>query len=67
MAGVVWYAVTIEHNGKVVAGRYNVNKRMVTVSYGGETDRAQFGGSPEATAKIMMRELIRKIETAKGK
>ena len=67
MAGVVWYAVTIEHNGKVVAGRYNVNKRMVTVSYGGETDRARFGGSSEATAKIMMRGLIRKIETAKGK
>jgi len=39
----------------------------VTVSYGGETDRAQFGGSPEATAKIMMRELIRKIDTARGK
>jgi hypothetical protein len=67
MAGVVWYAVTIEHNGKLVSGRYCTNKGLVTVSYGGETDRARFGGSSEATAKIMMRELIRKIETAKGK
>ena len=67
MPGVVWYAVTIEHNGKMVSGRYHVNKRVVTVSYGGETERAQAGNSGEATAKIIMRELIRKIEAAKSK
>jgi hypothetical protein len=67
MAGVVWYAVTIEHNGKMVSGRYHVNKRVVTVSYGGEIERAQVGNSGEATAKVVMRGLIRKIEAAKSK
>jgi hypothetical protein len=67
MAGVVWYAVTIEHNGKMVSGRYHANKRDVTVSYGGETERAQAGNSGEATAKVVMRGLIRKIEAAKSK
>jgi hypothetical protein len=67
MAGVVWYAVTIEHNGKMLSGRYHVNKRVVTVSCGGETERAQAGNFGEATAKMMMRELIRKIEAAKSK
>jgi hypothetical protein len=57
---VIWYTVTTEFNGKPVTGSYSVSKQLVTVRYGGGSKAMESGGFPEATAKMLLRELANK-------
>jgi hypothetical protein len=40
-----WSPVAIERDGKVYSGRFNVDRRLITVLYNGRTKTTHLGGS----------------------
>jgi hypothetical protein len=54
---VVRYDVTIQLDGKQITGSYSIDRRMITVWYGGDFKAAPAGGAPEVIAKLVLREL----------
>ncbi len=54
------YEISVEVNGKIYKGTYEVRSKMIFVSsaYGSKT--TQIGGMPqEALAKMLLREILR--------
>ena len=55
-------SVEIEIDGKTYTGRYEIQGKMIEVSYGWRTKKTQLGGSagnPTGLARIMIGELVR--------
>jgi len=69
MPTFIWNSVTTEFNGKPITGSYSVNKEkeIVTVRYRANSKATGSAGFPEATAKMLLRELARAQLRAEAK
>jgi len=67
MPTFIWNSVTTEFNGKPITGSYSVNDETVTVRYRAKSKATGFEAFPEATAKMLLRELATAQLTAKAK
>ncbi len=52
--------VQVEIGGKEYSGSYTLESGIVTAEWDGWTDKTQAGASAEATARQLVRELVRK-------